>query len=49
MDVLPFHQLGRFKWDQLGMNYQLHDAEPPFRDTMEAAAARFRAVGLEVV
>ena len=49
VDVLPFHQLGRFKWERLGMEYQLRDAAPPSREKVEAAVARFRAAGLNVV
>jgi pyruvate formate lyase activating enzyme len=49
VDVLPFHQLGRFKWERLGMEYQLRDAEAPSRETVEKVAARFRAAGLNVV
>lgn len=49
VDVLPFHQLGRFKWEKLGMEYQLRDAEPPSREKVEVVTARFRAVGLNVV
>jgi pyruvate formate lyase activating enzyme len=47
VDVLPFHQLGRFKWEKLGMNYQLRDALPPDPATTDAAVARFRAAGLK--
>jgi pyruvate formate lyase activating enzyme len=46
VDVLPFHQLGRFKWEKLGMNYDLRDAEPPSNEKTEAAVAQFRAAGL---
>jgi len=46
VDVLPFHQLGRFKWQKLGMEYQLQNTQPPSRETTDAAVARFRAVGL---
>jgi pyruvate formate lyase activating enzyme len=46
VDVLPFHQLGRFKWHNLGMGYQLENAKPPPRATVDEAIARFRAVGL---
>jgi pyruvate formate lyase activating enzyme len=49
IEVLPFHQLGRFKWDKLGMEYQLRDAEPPSRETVEKVTARFRAAGLNAV
>jgi pyruvate formate lyase activating enzyme len=46
VDVLPFHQLGRFKWDKLGMDYQLRDAQPPPRPIVDQAIAKFREVGL---
>jgi pyruvate formate lyase activating enzyme len=49
IDVLPFHQLGRFKWEQLGMEYQLRDAKPPSREKVEEVLARFRTAGLNVV
>jgi pyruvate formate lyase activating enzyme len=49
VDVLPFHQLGRFKWESLGMQYQLRDGVPPSREKMEAIVARFRAAGLNAI
>ncbi len=48
VEVLPFHQLGRFKWERLGMEYRLSDAEPPSREKVEEVTARFRAAGLKV-
>ena len=47
VDVLPFHQMGRFKWEKLKMEYQLSNAQPPSRETVEAAIAKFREVGLK--
>jgi pyruvate formate lyase activating enzyme len=47
VDVLPFHQLGRFKWEKLGMDYVLRDIEPPSQARTEEAIARFRAKGLK--
>ena len=49
VDVLPFHQLGSFKWERLGMEYSLRDAVPPSRETIEKVIARFREAGLNVV
>jgi pyruvate formate lyase activating enzyme len=49
VDVLPFHQMGRFKWDRLGMEYQMRDAKPPSRETMDEAISHFRAAGLRAV
>jgi pyruvate formate lyase activating enzyme len=47
VEVLPFHQMGRYKWEKLGMAYQLKDAQPPSRETVEKAIACFRAAGLD--
>lgn len=47
VDVLPFHQLGRFKWQKLGLNYTLNDVAPPSREAVEQACAAFRAAGLK--
>lgn len=48
VDVLPFHQLGRFKYKQLGIKYALESVEPPSAETVERACATFRATGLKV-
>ena len=47
VDVLPFHQLGRFKWDRMAMEYKLKDTKPPSRSVIEQAVAKFRAAGLQ--
>jgi len=47
VDVLPFHQMGRFKWEKLKMDYQLKDTQPPSRQATDEAVARFRAAGLK--
>jgi pyruvate formate lyase activating enzyme len=49
VDVLPFHQMGRFKWDKLGMDYQMRDAKPPSREVVVEVVSRFRAAGLNAV
>ena len=46
VEVLPFHQLGRFKWQKLGLRYQLEHTEPPTMDAVERAVRLFRAQGL---
>jgi len=46
VDVLPFHQLGRFKWKALGIPYPLEQIEPPSAQAHEAACEIFRAAGL---
>ena len=47
VDVLPFHQMGRYKWEQLGIRYKLADTEPPADEAVERAVSTFRDAGLE--
>jgi pyruvate formate lyase activating enzyme len=47
VEVLPFHQMGKFKWEKLGLNYTLADAKPPTSKQVEAACDIFRRHGLE--
>jgi pyruvate formate lyase activating enzyme len=49
VDVLPFHQMGRFKWEKLGMDYKMRDAQPPSREIVNEILSRFRAAGLNAV
>jgi pyruvate formate lyase activating enzyme len=46
VDVLPFHQMGRFKWKQLGLEYALDTIEPPTIELVECVCDLFRAAGL---
>jgi pyruvate formate lyase activating enzyme len=47
VEVLPFHQLGRFKWDKLGLDYTLGDVKPASNELAEWACGVFRAEGLQ--
>jgi pyruvate formate lyase activating enzyme len=47
VDVLPFHQLGRHKWQKLGIDYKLNDTGPPSRELVERVCTQFRASGLK--
>jgi pyruvate formate lyase activating enzyme len=46
VDVLPFHQMGKYKWQSLGLPYTLADVEPPDLETVEWACTVFRTAGL---
>ena len=37
VEVLPYHSLGAFKWEELGMDYPLKDVEPPTKERIENA------------
>ena len=46
VEVLPFHQMGRDKWHEVGMTYQLEDTVPPTAEETERARDIFRSRGL---
>ena len=45
VEVLPFHQMGAFKWKALGLEYQLADTNPPTPEQVKAALDIFRHAG----
>ena len=47
VDFLPFHQMGRYKWKNLGIEYKLQDVEPPSPEAVERACVQFRQAGLK--
>lgn len=47
VEVLPFHQMGRFKWETLGLEYLLKDVKPPSSDLVEQTCKTFRDAGLQ--
>jgi pyruvate formate lyase activating enzyme len=47
VDILPFHQMGRYKWERLGLDYKLDDVEPPTAEVIERVCEQFRSRGLE--
>ena len=46
VDVLPFHQMGRFKWERLGIPYTLGHVSPPSNEVVERTCGAFRDAGL---
>lgn len=49
VELLPYHLLGKHKWEALGIRYQLNDVEPPSAELLDRVAAQLRAHGLNVV
>jgi pyruvate formate lyase activating enzyme len=47
VEVLPFHQLGRFKWEKLGLDYTLNDVMAPPNELVEETCKVFRDEGLQ--
>ena len=46
VDVLPFHQMGKYKWDRLHLDYQLRNLDPPPQSVVDRVVGVFRAAGL---
>ena len=37
IEILPYHKLGVYKWEALGLEYPLEDIEPPSEDRVKNA------------
>lgn len=37
VEVLPYHTMGKYKWQDLGLNYPLEGVEPPTEESVEKA------------
>ena len=48
VEVLPFHQLGAFKWKELGLDYQLADTPPASPELVARVIGQFRDAGCNV-
>jgi pyruvate formate lyase activating enzyme len=48
VEILPFHQLGAFKWKELGLEYQLADTPPASPELVARVIGQFRDAGCNV-
>ena len=48
VEVLRFHQMGAFKWRELGLDYRLADTGPPGKALVDRVCHQFAARGLRV-
>lgn len=46
VEILPFHKLGDYKWEQLGYPYQLKETQPPTPELIEQTLNIFRSRGI---
>jgi pyruvate formate lyase activating enzyme len=45
VEVLPFHQMGTFKWKDMGLKYELLDTPSPSPDLVARVLGQFRDAG----
>ena len=46
VDVLPFHQMGQYKWEKLGIPYALKDKKSPTNELVERTIGIYKSEGL---
>jgi pyruvate formate lyase activating enzyme len=46
VEILPFHQLGEYKWERLKLDYHLADTKPPSGELVAKAIGIFQDAGL---
>jgi pyruvate formate lyase activating enzyme len=49
VELLPFHKLGEYKWQELGLDYSLADTPPATAEDVAHAAAIFARHGVRTV
>ncbi|WP_025819688.1 pyruvate formate lyase 1-activating protein [Shewanella marina] len=47
VELLPYHELGKHKWETLGEEYKLSHISPPSRETMEQIKQVFTDMGIK--
>ena len=48
VEILPYHNLGEYKWEELGRDYELKDVEPPTLERVENAKKIIASRGISV-
>ena len=46
VEVLPFHKMGEYKWEELGYEYKLKETPTPTPEQVEQAVNIFRNKGI---
>jgi pyruvate formate lyase activating enzyme len=49
VELLPYHRMGAYKWEQLKLTYPLADVKEPTAEELEMARSVFRTQGITVV
>ncbi len=49
LEVLPFHKMGEYKWEQLGLPYSLRDTPPASPELVDQAIAIFKQRGINAI
>jgi len=47
LELLPYHNLGEYKWQELGLKYELTGVKPPSKERMKEIERLFRDYGIK--
>jgi len=48
LELLPYHNLGEYKWQELGLKYELTGVKAPARERMKEIEGLFRDYGITI-
>lgn len=48
IEILPFHQMGEFKWKELGLDYKLSKVSEPTKELIQTVTEIFEASGKQI-
>jgi pyruvate formate lyase activating enzyme len=48
MEILPYHSMGEYKWEEMGYDYELKGVEPPTKESVDRAKEIMRKKGIPI-
>ena len=48
IEILPFHKMGEYKWEELGYDYKLKDTPTPSKELLNTAKEIFKKYNLKI-
>ncbi len=48
IEILPFHKMGEYKWEELGYNYELKETPAPSKELVDSVKEIFKKYNLKV-
>lgn len=48
LELLPFHKMGEFKWEELSKEYSLKDTQPPSKEDMDRVVSYFDGIPISL-
>jgi pyruvate formate lyase activating enzyme len=49
VELLPYHEMGKYKWEELGLKYELDDIKEPSKEDIKKIAAVLHSYGIKTL